>query len=85
MSLAFRPNVSIVDTDYGSVLLDERKGRYFQLNPSGRIVVRTLLEGGDSEEAAGALIEEYDVSRERAEQDVTALVEGLRAAGLVTP
>ncbi|MFD6066258.1 MULTISPECIES: lasso peptide biosynthesis PqqD family chaperone [Amycolatopsis] len=84
MSLAFRPNVSIVDTDYGSVLLDERKGRYFQLNPSGRIVVRTLLEGGDSEEAAGALIEEYDVSRERAEQDVTALVEGLRAAGLVT-
>ncbi|MFI7121468.1 lasso peptide biosynthesis PqqD family chaperone [Amycolatopsis sp. NPDC049868] len=85
MSLAFRPNVSIVDTDYGSVLLDERKGRYFQLNPSGRIVVRTLLEGGDSEEAAGALIEEYDVSRERAERDVTALVEGLRAAGLVTP
>ncbi|RSM78406.1 lasso peptide biosynthesis PqqD family chaperone [Amycolatopsis sp. WAC 01375] len=85
MSLAFRPNVSIVDTDYGSVLLDERKGRYFQLNPSGRIVVRTLLEGGDSDEAAGALIEEYDVSRERAEQDVTALVEGLRAAGLVTP
>ncbi|RSN30870.1 lasso peptide biosynthesis PqqD family chaperone [Amycolatopsis sp. WAC 01416] len=85
MSLAFRPNVSIVDTDYGSVLLDERKGRYFQLNPSGRIVVRTLLEGGGSDEAAGALIEEYDVSRERAEQDVTALVEGLRAAGLVTP
>lgn len=85
MSLAFRPNVSIVDTDYGSVLLDERKGRYFQLNPSGRIVVRTLLEGGDSGEAVGALIEEYDVSRERAEQDVTALVEGLRAAGLVTP
>lgn len=84
MSLAFRPNVSIVDTDYGSVLLDERKGRYFQLNPSGRIVVRTLLEGGDSDQAAGALIEEYDVSRERAEQDVTALVEGLRAAGLVT-
>lgn len=85
MSLAFRSNVSIVDTDYGSVLLDERKGRYFQLNPSGRIVVRTLLDGGDSEEAAGALIEEYEVSRERAEQDVTALVEGLRAAGLVTP
>ncbi|WP_037304142.1 lasso peptide biosynthesis PqqD family chaperone [Amycolatopsis orientalis] len=84
MSLAFRADVSIVDTDYGSVLLDERKGRYFQLNPSGRIVVRTLLEGGDSEQAAGALIEEYDVSRERAEQDVTTLVEGLRAAGLVT-
>ncbi|MFE0023970.1 lasso peptide biosynthesis PqqD family chaperone [Amycolatopsis sp. NPDC059021] len=85
MGLTLRAEVSVVDTDYGSVLLDERAGRYFQLNPTGKLVVGALLEGRSAEQAAEALAREYRVSREQAGRDVTALVAGLRSAGLVTP
>ncbi|MFD8495978.1 lasso peptide biosynthesis PqqD family chaperone [Amycolatopsis sp. NPDC059657] len=84
MPLRIRADVSIVDTEYGSVLLDERKGRYFQLNPSGALVVRSLLDGGSAEQAIGALVEEYDVAPPQARRDVTVLLDGLRSAGLVT-
>jgi PqqD family protein of HPr-rel-A system len=86
VTLRFRADVSVTDTEYGTVLLDERSGRYWQLNPSGALVVRTLLGGAADEEAAiAALTSEYAVDRARAEQDVAALLGGLREAGLVTP
>jgi hypothetical protein len=84
MTLRFRADVSVTDTEYGKVLLDERSGRYWQLNPTGVLVVQTLLGGGSAEGAVAALTEEYSVARPRAEQDVAALLDGLRSAGLVT-
>lgn len=85
MSLQFRPDVSTADTEYGTVLLDERSGHYWQLNPTGVLVVRTLLAGGTPTQAVIALTEEFDVDKPQAMQDVTGLVEQLRSAGLVTP
>ncbi|SFQ48817.1 Coenzyme PQQ synthesis protein D (PqqD) [Amycolatopsis arida] len=84
MSLRLRPDVSLTDTEYGTVLLDERSGRYWQLNPTATVVVRTLLDGGDAEAAVSALAGEYAVAEDRARNDVTSLVDGLRSAGLVT-
>lgn len=84
MGLRFRTDVSTADTEYGTVLLDERSGDYWELNPPGAVVVRTLLTGGSAEDAASALAVEFDVSRPQAVQDVAALVAGLRSAGLVT-
>ena len=84
MGLQFRENVSTADTEYGTVLLDERSGRYWQLNPTGTLVVRTLLAGGTPTQAISALTEEFDVDELQATQDVTVLLEELRSAGLVT-
>ncbi|MFB8183313.1 lasso peptide biosynthesis PqqD family chaperone [Streptomyces sp. NPDC055966] len=84
MALRFRSQVSTVDTEYGTVLLDERTGAYWQLNPTGAAVVRMLLDGYDPEQAAAALTEKYDVDAEQARRDVAALVDGLRGAELVT-
>ena len=39
-------HVSITDTDDGVVLLQQRTGRYFQLNHTGGRVLRRLLDGG---------------------------------------
>jgi Coenzyme PQQ synthesis protein D (PqqD) len=83
MSLRFRADVSTADTEYGTVLLDERSGRYWQLNPTGALVVRTLLEGGTFEQAAEALTERFQVEQRQALQDVSALVESMHAAGLM--
>ncbi len=82
MPLRFGADVSTADTDYGTVLLDERNGQYWELNPTGTLVVHTLMAGGDEAAAADALVAEFDIDRSRAEQDIAALVTELRASGL---
>lgn len=84
MTLTLRPGVSTADTDYGTTLLDEDSGEYFTLNPTGSLVLRTLLTGGTAEQAARVLAEQYAVAADTADRDVADLVAGLRAAGLVT-
>ncbi|MGW5616619.1 lasso peptide biosynthesis PqqD family chaperone [Streptomyces sp. NPDC003877] len=82
MALRFGPDVSTAETAYGTVLLDERSGDYWELNPTATLVVTTLLKGGDETAAADALVAQFDIDRARAEQDVTALVRELRESGL---
>ncbi|MFK4599539.1 lasso peptide biosynthesis PqqD family chaperone [Streptomyces pristinaespiralis] len=83
MALRFGTDVSTAETDYGTVLLDERSGTYWELNPTGTVVIKTLLEGGDEAAAVAALLDEFDIDREQAAQDVATLVSDLRASGLV--
>ena len=83
MTLKLRDGVSTADTDYGIALLDEDSGEYWNLNPTGALVLRTLLEGGTSTDAAQALAETYDVDADTASRDVQDLLSGLRSAGLV--
>jgi hypothetical protein len=84
MTLRFHQDVSTAETQYGTVLLDQRSGEYWELNPTGALVVRTLMADGDEAAAVTALVERFDIDRDRAEQDVTALVRDLRDAGLVS-
>lgn len=85
MSIRLRADVSVTETGDGMVLLDERSGRYWQLNSAGALVLRLLLDGVTPDEAAQTLTTRYPVSFERAGKDVAALVESLRAAQLVSP
>ncbi|MEX2970859.1 lasso peptide biosynthesis PqqD family chaperone [Streptomyces sp. C184] len=82
MALRFGDKVSTATTDYGTVLLDERNGQYWELNPTAGLIVTALLAGGDETAAADALIAEFGIDRRRAEQDVATLVAELRASGL---
>ena len=83
MALKLRAGVSTADTDYGTTLLDEDSGEYFTLNPTGTLVLRTLLDGGTPEQAARALTEQYAVDAEAADRDVADLIGGLRSARLL--
>ncbi|MFW6694317.1 lasso peptide biosynthesis PqqD family chaperone [Streptomyces sp. MAR4 CNX-425] len=82
MPLKFGADVSTAETDYGTVLLDARAGEYWELNPTGTLVVSTLMAGGDEAAAVAALVDEFDIDPARAQQDVDALVRQLRASGL---
>jgi hypothetical protein len=84
MTMTLRRGVSATETDYGTTLLDEDSGEFFTLNPSGSLVLRTLLAGGTTTHAARALTEEYAVDAGTADRDVADLVAGLRSTGLVT-
>ncbi|MFR0357702.1 lasso peptide biosynthesis PqqD family chaperone [Streptomyces sediminimaris] len=84
MPLRFAADVSTAETDYGTVLLDERAGTYWELNPTAGLVVRTLLAGGEEADAAAALVREFEIDQAAALRDVEALVRELRGAGLAS-
>lgn len=83
MTVQLPADVSTADTDDGMVLLDEHAGRYWQLNSTGALVLRLLLDGATAHQVAQILAERHPVSTERAAADVAALLRQLRAAGLV--
>jgi hypothetical protein len=85
MTTAWRiaDGVSVATTDYGAVLLDQRRGRYWQLNPTAATAVTALAAGGTTSEAVARLQREYAVDAERAAADVAALVDELRRARLL--
>jgi hypothetical protein len=83
MTLKLRDGVSAADTDYGTALLDEDSGEYWNLNPTAALVLRTLLEGGTSTDAVQVLVERYDIDADSASRDVQDLLGGLHSADLV--
>ena len=83
MNFNLRTGVSTAETDSGLALLDERNGEYYNLNPTGALVLEVLLVGGTSGQAAERLMTEYDVDRQTAERDVADLVSALESADLV--
>jgi len=78
-------HVSMVSTEYGTVLLDERSGHYWQLTPSASVVMARLAEGGGVEAAVAALTDTYQVGEETARKDTLALIDRLRSLGVVAP
>jgi hypothetical protein len=83
MTLKLREGVSSADTDYGIMLLDEDSGRYWNLNPTAALALRSLLDGGTIDQTVQELTERYSVDAGTASRDVRALLDGLRSAGLV--
>ena len=83
MTVKLRAGVSTADTDYGIVLLDEDSGEYWNLNPTGALVVRTLLDGCSTGDAEQRLIEQYGIDPDTARKDVHDLLNGLRSADLI--
>lgn len=77
-----RKDVSLVSTDDGAVLLDERSGRYWQLNTTGYLTLQALLDGRTPQESAQHLADTYQVDRERATAHVTSLMRQLSEARL---
>ncbi|NUP23807.1 MAG: lasso peptide biosynthesis PqqD family chaperone [Streptomyces sp.] len=83
MKLNLARDVTLTPVDSGAVLLDGRRGRYWQLNASGSTILRKLLDGETPDAAAASLSAAAPVSEVQALQDVQALVDALSAANLV--
>lgn len=82
MSTQLRKHVIRTETEYGAVLLDERTGRYWTLNPTADLAVGVLAGGGTLAQAASAVTAAFDVDAATARSDVEQLVATLRSAGL---
>lgn len=82
--IVLRPQVTCATTEGGMVLLDERSGRYWQLNNTGALILRHLLDGETPRQAAAALAGRYPAAADRAAGDVEQLLATLRERGLLT-
>jgi hypothetical protein len=78
------PEVLLQEIGGESVLLDIASESYFGLNRVGTRIWQLLDGGKDLRAAFDIVLAEYDVSAERLEPDVIALVGQLADAGLVT-
>ncbi|KDA44839.1 lasso peptide biosynthesis PqqD family chaperone [Frankia sp. B2] len=81
--VTLRPDVVRAPTQYGAVLLHIDNGRYWTLNPSGDLVLRILLDGGDTAAAVRGLCETSEVDPETARRDVEGLLAQLADVGLI--
>jgi hypothetical protein len=66
-----------------AILLDLASEHYFGLNAVGTRLWELLQQDGDMSAAYRTLLAEYDVTPERLEQDLLALLGQLSDAGLV--
>ncbi|MEV4996546.1 lasso peptide biosynthesis PqqD family chaperone [Streptomyces niveus] len=83
MTFALAPGVSLADTENGTVLLDERSGRYWMLNRTGAVVLRCLLDGESPEETARTLLRRFPNAAGQATAHVEGLLDALRAAKVI--
>ncbi len=83
MKLSLARDVTLTPLDSGAVLLDGRRGRYWQLNESGSAILSRLLDGEETEVAAASLSAAAPVTDVQARQDVQALIDALSKAKLV--
>lgn len=73
----FFPWISIASTEYGAVLLDKKKGRYWQVNDSGALIADGIQRNMSIDEIANGLVEAFDVDFQQAQEDVINLVREL--------
>ena len=66
-----------------TVILDMASGQYFALDAIGSAVWRHLQRPSTVQSICQRLMEEYDVSADRCESDVSALIRQLEQHGLV--
>jgi hypothetical protein len=83
VTIKISKSVILTETDDGMVLLEERIGRYWQLNSTGAVVLRTLDQGGTVQQAITELTTERPEASERIESDVRTFLETLRQAGVI--
>ncbi|EIV90643.1 lasso peptide biosynthesis PqqD family chaperone [Frankia sp. QA3] len=80
-----RSDVVRAPTEYGAVLLHTDDGRYWTLNRSGDLVLRVMLDGGDTAAAVRELCATAEVDPQAARRDVEGLLAQLADVGLIEP
>jgi hypothetical protein len=66
-----------------AAILNLKSGVYFGLNPIGARIWELIQEPKGAKEIVEALLQEYDVERERCEADVMQLLQDLSEHGLI--
>lgn len=69
---------SLVETSGQFVLLDKRRGHYWQLNSVGALIYEKAASGDSADLIVESVLEKYDIEREVAEKDVKSMLTEFR-------
>ncbi|WP_329787355.1 lasso peptide biosynthesis PqqD family chaperone [Lentzea sp. DG1S-22] len=83
MTLRPRAQVSMTRAEDGMVVLDERTGRYWQLNPTAAYVLERLAAGDTADQIAERIAASAGVDVADVRSDVDVFVGHLRSADLI--
>ncbi|WP_406638459.1 lasso peptide biosynthesis PqqD family chaperone [Amycolatopsis sp. WGS_07] len=83
--MRLHPDTALTDTPDGSVLLNRRTGRYWQVNRTGAHTLDRLLAGESADRIAADLAARYDIDAARVRADIATMTENLLTAGLIEP
>jgi PqqD family protein of HPr-rel-A system len=81
--IKFPQSLAVSQLDDELVLLDEKTGKYFGLNPVGSRIFQLLKESGDEAQVVAALSAEYDAPKGQLTADVAAFISTLAERGLI--
>lgn len=65
------------------VILNVKEGKYYNLNPVGSRIWQMIEQPASAETIVNAILEEYNVERQRCEEDVCKILLAMQASGLV--
>jgi hypothetical protein len=83
--MRLRKHVLFNVTTNGGVLLDERRGSYWEINETGAHSLQLLLAGKSDREAAENIATRYQIDNRSAVEDLRNFLSDLTTAGLVDP
>jgi hypothetical protein len=83
-TVSISKDVVFRDLSGEAVLLNLATGTYFGLNETGTRMWNLLREHGSTEKTLEAILNEYQIDRERAQSDLQGLVDQLRERGLIS-
>ena len=78
-----RPDVVFRVLGDAAVIVDLSSNQIYELNETGTIIWQLLTDGHSPDETAAALSQRYDITAADAAAEVEALLDRLRAVGLV--
>lgn len=78
------PEAFTTEVDDRIVILEYESGTYFTLNEVGSRIWQLLAQGNTVQAIRDQLLQEYEVSKERLEQDLLGILKQLQAKGLIS-
>lgn len=84
MTARLQPGVHQVEAGGGSILLDERRGAYYQLNETATRMLVLLFQGSPETVIVERLVMVYDAESHELARDLGELVRHLRSLELIT-
>ncbi len=83
-TITLSPEVISQEVSGETVLLDLQSENYFGLDEVGTRIWQLIQESGQLQTIYDTLLEEYDVTPEKLQQDLEKLLQAIQAAGLVS-
>ena len=81
--LRTRENIFLMNEEGKYIAFDPEEGDEWEVNETGALIVKGLIDGASLEEIKKKITSEYNIDEESAEEALNAYTEELKKAGII--